>query len=413
MTRDAPLSSLSGIGPEIAAQFAALGIVNAYDLLAHLPFRYEDLREPTLSSALRTLDPETEVNALGTVVSVRERRARIAIIEATLRDEAGEFNAVWFGRKYMFGKMSEGMRVFVRGRLERKGGRQAPIAASLQIPKINVSTHRVFNEGEKYEGEIVPVYRATKDLPTRRIRQILAKNLPRLLMMPLDELPADIERRHHFSDARSAFSQVHHPTTPEIAKTAHERLSFGEFFALALAAALKRARRMREAGAQVIAIPDDLFAQFTGALPFAPTGAQRRVIDEIWRDMAAPSPMNRLLQGDVGSGKTLVAAAAILAAARAGLQSALMAPTEILAAQHASKLAPLLLPLGVRVEAVFGSQGARARAQAVGRIASGEADLAVGTHALLTDNVEFKRLALAIIDEQHRFGVAHRAKLRG
>ena len=381
-------------------------------MLAHLPFRYEDLREPTLASALRMFDPQSEVNALGTVVSVRERRARIAIVEATLRDRSGEFNAVWFGRKYMFGKLSEGMRVFVRGRLERTGGRQAPIAASLQVPKINVSTHRVFGESESYAGEIVPVYRATKDLPTRRIRQIIAKNLPRLLTMPLDDLPADIERKHRFPDVRSAFGEVHHPSTPEAARAAHERLSFGEFFALALAAALKRARRVREAGARAIAISDDLFAQFKDALPFAPTGAQRRVIQEIWRDMASPAPMNRLLQGDVGSGKTLVAAAAILAAARAGLQSALMAPTEILAAQHASKLAPLLLSFGVRVEAVFGSQAVRARAQAVDRIASGEADVAVGTHALLTENVEFKRLALAIIDEQHRFGVEHRARLR-
>jgi ATP-dependent DNA helicase RecG len=156
-----------------------------------------------------------------------------------------------------------------------------------------------------------------------------------------------------------------------------------------------------------------LWEDFRAQLPFAPTGAQRRVIDVIWDDMAREAPMNRLLQGDVGSGKTLVAAAAILLAHRGGLQSALMAPTEILAAQHARKLAPLLLPFGIAVEAVFGSLGARDRRGANDRIRSGAAALAVGTHALLTESVEFARLGLVVIDEQHRFGVAQRARLRG
>jgi ATP-dependent DNA helicase RecG len=155
-----------------------------------------------------------------------------------------------------------------------------------------------------------------------------------------------------------------------------------------------------------------LLAEFERELPFPLTRAQRRVIAEIWGDMAQDAPMNRLLQGDVGSGKTLVAAAAIVLAARSGVQSALMAPTEILAAQHASKLAPLLIPFGITLEAVFGSQSAKARASAVNKLAGGEALVAVGTHALLTEGVDFRRLGLAIIDEQHRFGVQQRARLR-
>ncbi|HET9095381.1 MAG TPA: ATP-dependent DNA helicase RecG, partial [Candidatus Baltobacteraceae bacterium] len=155
-----------------------------------------------------------------------------------------------------------------------------------------------------------------------------------------------------------------------------------------------------------------LLAEIERELPFPLTGAQRRVITEIWGDMAQDAPMNRLLQGDVGSGKTLVAAAAIVLAARSGVQSALMAPTEILAAQHAAKLAPLLVPFGITVEAVLGSQGARARAAAVNKLGSGEALVAIGTHALLTEGVDFQRLGLAIIDEQHRFGVQQRARLR-
>jgi ATP-dependent DNA helicase RecG len=175
---------------------------------------------------------------------------------------------------------------------------------------------------------------------------------------------------------------------------------------------MKRRSREFERNAQALNVPSTLLAEFERELPFPLTGAQRRVIGEIWHDMAQDAPMNRLLQGDVGSGKTLVAAAGIVLAARNGAQSALMAPTEILAAQHAAKLAPLLLPFGITVEAVFGSQSAKSRSNAVDKLASGEAAVAVGTHALITESVEFARLGLAIIDEQHRFGVQQRAKLR-
>jgi ATP-dependent DNA helicase RecG len=205
---------------------------------------------------------------------------------------------------------------------------------------------------------------------------------------------------------------MHRPSSPQSAAAARERLLFEEFFALALAAALKRARRNLEGGADPIVADGEVLRAFEASLGFALTGAQRRSIGEIAADMARSIPMNRLLQGDVGSGKTLVAAAAIVLGARAGVQSALMAPTEILAAQHAAQLAPLLLPFGVRVDAVFGSQGARSRAAARSRIGSGETDLVVGTHALLTEDVEFKRLGIVVIDEQHRFGVVQRAKLR-
>jgi ATP-dependent DNA helicase RecG len=209
-----------------------------------------------------------------------------------------------------------------------------------------------------------------------------------------------------------AYRAVHAPDAPEDAERARDRFVFTEFLALALAAEIKRRTRESQRDARALHVPPELLADFQRELAFPLTGAQQRVIGEIWDDMAHDSPMNRLLQGDVGSGKTLVAAAAIVLAARNGAQSALMAPTEILAAQHAAKLAPLLLPFGITVEAVFGSQTAKARARAVSKLRSGEALLAVGTHALITESVEFPRLGLVIIDEQHRFGVAQRARLR-
>ena len=383
------IGELEGVGPKSVPLFRELGIESSRDLLDYLPFRYDDLRFPTDSSALGANGGEE--NAVGEVTFVKERRVRgLEIVEVRLRDDAGEFTAKWIGRnRYVYGRFKEGMRLFVRGRVER----------TLAGAVMNVTQYAQLREGESYHGEMVPIYRASKDLGTRKIASVVRKNLARLLE------EADAEQR---DDYRA----VHAPKSPEEAAQAKERFIYREFLILALGAELRRAERERSHDASALTIPHDLLEQFASALGFALTGAQRRAIGEIWDDMSRDVPMNRLLQGDVGSGKTLVAAAAVLLAARNGVQSALMAPTEILAAQHASKLAPLLLPFGITVEAVFGSQGSRARTTALDRLASGAALLAVGTHALLTENVDFARLGLVIIDEQHRFGVEQRARLR-
>jgi len=400
---DLPIESLGGVGAKSAPLFRDLGIHTARDLLDYIPFRYDDLRFPTPSNKLGT--NAGEENAVGVVTQVKERRVRgLEIVEVRLRDDAGEFTAKWIGRnRYVIGRFSEGMRLFVRGRTER----------TLAGPALNVTQYSQLRDGETYHGEMVPVYRASKDLPTRKIASVVAKNLPRLIGVTGDDpLPPGVACDRKYGTLASAYHAVHAPATPEEAQAARERFIFTEFLVLATAAEMRRAEREREHDADPLKVPPSLLDEFETALPFPLTGAQRRVIGEIWSDMSRDVPMNRLLQGDVGSGKTLVAAAAIVLAARNGVQSALMAPTEILAAQHAAKLAPLLLPFGIPVEAVFGSQGARARNAAVGRIASGEAALAVGTHALLTEGVDFARLGLVIIDEQHRFGVEQRARLR-
>jgi ATP-dependent DNA helicase RecG len=347
---------------------------------------------------------EGEAIVLGRVTRTKERkgRGRFQLFTATLEDETGAIEAKWFGQRYMSGKLSAGDRVFVAGRVAGHGF----------LREINVSAHRVLREHETYEGEIIPVYAASKDLTTRMIRSAIAKNLDRLIAQHTDALPQQLVRRYDFPPLAKAWRDVHQPRDPEDAARAKERIVFDEFFAIALAAAVKRTRRESEGGAHALAEPDGFWDAFTAQIPFRPTGAQRRVIERIWNDMGRTAPMNRLLQGDVGSGKTLVAAAAIVLAHRGGVQSALMAPTEILAAQHAAKLAPLLLPFGVTVDAVFGSQGARERRRAQERIASGEAALAVGTHALLTETVTFRELGLVVIDEQHRFGVNQRKTLR-
>ncbi len=355
MTR---LADLAGIGKGTLERFAELGIHTPQDLLDDLPYRYEDLRFPTPARELGK--SESEENAVGTIIWVKERRARhLAIVEAELADDTGgTFMAKWFGRAYLLGSLKKGMRLFVRGRVSR----------TLAGPAMNVTTHRRLEDDETYRGHIVPVYSASKSLTSRKIQQVIERNLPRLIEEAgQDALPAAIRKQHGYPELERAYRALHAPATPEEAQKARERFIFTEFLALALTAELKRNARERERDAYVLSAAPALLAQFERELPFPPTGAQRRVIAEIWNDMGQESPMNRLLQGDVGSGKTLVAAAAILLAARNGVQSALMAPTEILAAQHAAKLAPLLMPFGITVEAVFGSQAARARATAVAK----------------------------------------------
>ena len=346
---------------------------------------------------------EGEAIVVGRVLRVKERRGRRAtLITAALQDDTGIVEAKWFGRQYLAGRIAPGDRLFVAGRVARAG----------LLPEINVSAHRALREDEVYQGEIVPVYAATKELSTRTIRGVIAKNLERLIAQQTDALPPALVQRFGFPPLARAWREVHAPHDLEAAARAKERIVFDEFFSIALAAAVKRARREAAGGARALTLPGGFWERFTAALPFVPTGAQHRVIERIWADMGRTAPMNLLLQGDVGSGKTLVAAAAIVLAHEGGIQSALLAPTEILAAQHAAKLAPLLLPFGVTVEAVFGSLGARERRRAEAHIASGQAALAVGTHALLTESVTFARLGLVIIDEQHRFGVNQRRSMR-
>ncbi len=387
-----------------------MGITSSEDLLAHVPRDYKDWREPVplatiAARALRSSEAVEEI-AVATVRNVRDVRARIAVTSAELLDDSGSLHAVWYGRRGLHGKIKAGMRLFVHGRVQAKRRRGAVAI------EMTVMHHRVLDGESEWSGEIVPVYPATKEIASRTLRTIVAKNLSRLLEGVEELLPPAVVRKHRLVSAQTAWHDVHAPRRPEEIAAARRRIVYEEFFGIALAAALVRAQRRRDGHALAVAGKPELLQRFEAALPFRLTASQRRVIHEIWADMRQPFAMNRLLQGDVGSGKTLVAAAAILAAADAGVQSAIMAPTEILAAQHAQKLGPMLYAFGIPVEAIFGSLGAAARRRANDRVASGEALLAVGTHALLTESVTFKRLGLAIIDEQHRFGVEHRAALR-
>ena len=256
-----------------------------------------------MPQAIGTLT-EGEAILVGRVQSVKERAGRFPLVTVNLADDTGMIAAKFFGRRHLFGRFAPGDRLFVSGRVTRAG----------LLPEINVTAHRELRGDEPYVGEIVPVYGASKDLPTRTIRAAIAKNLDRLVSARVDALPPALVKQHGFPPLREAWFGVHAPRDPADVERGRGRIVFEEFFGIALAAALKRARREAAGGATPIEPPPDWYERFVAELPFAPTGAQTRVIEQIARDMRRTAPMNRLLQGDVGSGKTLVAAAAIVLA---------------------------------------------------------------------------------------------------
>jgi len=397
-----------------------LGIMSIRDLVRHFPYRYDDLRSPERIADLIG-DSEgapagsAERNVVGTVAHCTHVRLRGRIrakTTATIEDGTGRMQAVWYGRPYLRNQLGEGSRVFVRGRVER----------TLTGLTMNVTRHRVLRSGEEFRGELVPIYPQTAGLAGYELRRLIAAGM-RLVAADcdakaaLDPLPTSINRAEKFGDAWRALVTIHDPATPEQAAQARRRLVYEEFFLLAIAAARRRAQRAVEAAPDLsslkgVAQLDAWRTDLDRALPFALTSAQRRVIEEIMADLGGHSPMNRLLQGDVGSGKTAVAVAAMLATGRAGHQTAFMAPTEVLAAQQFQRISSMLSRAGLSCALLVGALKRRSREALLDQLRHGEVQVVVGTHALITDDVEFSRLGLVVIDEQHRFGVLQRAALR-
>ncbi|HLW38587.1 MAG TPA: DEAD/DEAH box helicase, partial [Candidatus Eremiobacteraceae bacterium] len=366
-----PVHALQGVTPRIAAQLERLGILTVRDLVRHFPFRYDDLRSALSIADLLAArasasknEGNPEVNILGTIVRCTHVRLRGRIrakTTAIIDDGSGIVQAVWFGRPYLGSQLKAGSRIFVRGRVEY----------TLTGASINVSRHRILKPDEPYEGELNPVYAQTAGLHSYDLRRLIHRAL--LLVAKderakeeLDPLPEAINRRERFSDAWRALRLIHEPATPEQADEARRRLVYEEFFLLALAAALRRAQRAREPAPDFSALAKapvqrEFHERLRAAFPFALTGAQERVIAEVSADMLKAAPMNRLLQGDVGSGKTAVAIAAMLLAAEAGYQSAFMAPTEVLAAQQFNKISPFLSHTGLRSALLIGALKRRTR----------------------------------------------------
>lgn len=399
----APIQYLKGVGPSRAAALARLSIETVEDLLYHVPRRHEDRRHLT---SLRDLAHGAEETVEATVAAVSEFRPRrgLSIVKAALADETGIGYAMWYNQSYLKQQLRRGMRALFFGKVERRGGE-----IRLQSPEFEVV------EGDEEEtwhtGRLVPIYPGTEGLSQRMLRTLVRTALTLHATRVPEALPEGLRRSRGLPPIHESLWALHFPETLEAQRAARERLAFEELLTLELGLLLRR-RAAAEADKPFRYADGTLVARFLSGLPFSLTTAQQRAIEEIAADVRGPRPMNRLLQGDVGSGKTVVAVASLLIAVQGGYQAALMAPTEILAEQHYLTIRPVIEPLGVRVALLVGGRHGQERAKGRHALRQGATDIAIGTHALIDEGVAFANLALVVVDEQHKFGVMQRARLR-
>ena len=395
LTPDTPVRYLKGVGPKTAERFEKLGILTLSDLLCHYPRRYLDFSKP-YSIAEAPSDTECVVKAEvfakpgGRILPGGRRMERI-----TAGDDVSSLEVTWFNNPYAVQKLELGQEYYFQGIVT--GG-------MLRRQMVNP---QVRTDAQVASSPFEAVYPQTEGLTSSAIAKCVRQLLPHVELLP-DPLPPGMLKKYRLLPKADAVRAIHCPASEEEAFAARRRLIYEELLVLQLGIG-----RMKNHGAASTGAPMQKAdaSPFWDALPFSPTGAQRRAVEEILTDMAGETSMNRLLQGDVGSGKTLVAAAAIWACIRAGYQAALLAPTEILASQHAENLNRLLAPFGMRVALLTGGMKAAPRRTTLAVIRDDEADLIVGTHAILSEGVDFARLGLAVVDEQHRFGVRQRGLL--
>ncbi|MCS5700686.1 ATP-dependent DNA helicase RecG [Cyanobium sp. FGCU-52] len=415
---DDPLASVPGIGPRTATRLAALGLLVVRDLLHHFPRDYLDYAHRV---RIASLEPGRTATIVATVrrchAFTSPRNPQLSILELHLQDITGRLRVSRFfaGRRFASpGWLKAQQRQFPLGATVAVSGlvKESPYGPGFSDPLIEVLDSPGAVVRSQQIGRLVPVYALTEGLTADRLRQAVQALLQGVRHWP-DPLPAPLVARLGLPARAEALVGIHQPTDREALQRWRHRLVFDEFLLLQLALGLRRERlRRRPAPPLTLAgDADDLVARFLELLPFALTGAQERVLAEIRADLSRPQPMARLVQGDVGSGKTVVALAALLTAIAAGCQGALMAPTEVLAEQHFAKLAAWLPRLHVSCALLTGSTPARRRRELLQDLANGQLHLLVGTHALLEDPVQFLRLGLVVVDEQHRFGVRQRNRL--
>lgn len=410
-----PLMYVKGVGPARAAMLEAKGLSVVEDLLAYLPLRYEDRSNLKPIAELAPGEMATVIAEVRTARLSGFKRRNLGMFEAGFADGSrGTLTGKWFHGTYLQNVLVPGLRVALFGKIELDSftGRMQIMHPEFEI----LSGNDDDGEASLHTGRVVPIYEAAGKITTRVFRSVL-KHIVDSLPPLEDPLPEHIRARLRLPDRRTAIQTVHFPSEHEdlrllnaFRSQSHIRMIFEEFFWLETGLALKRRKARQEEGI-AFELNDRVRERIKIMLPFKPTGAQKRVLAEIAQDMACPHPMNRLLQGDVGSGKTLVAAEAAIIAIENGFQVALLAPTEILASQHFMYLRNLFGKLGYVVALLTGSNTAREKAKLKQLAAEGLVHVLVGTHALLEADVDFSRLGLAIVDEQHRFGVMQRLKL--
>lgn len=391
------LENVKGVGEKTAQQFHSAGLFTVGDLLTFLPRRHEDFSGVV---AIANIHPgKATIRARCEKINTRMVRRGLKVTTATLADDSGKLQAVWFNQPYRETQLKSGEEFYFSGEFEFNYNR---------YQLTNPSSEKA-SDMPAQTGRLLPVYRVIKGLKSQLVRKILTELRPLMTMLP-ETLPPNIIAAEKLLSYSDAILGMHFPKVTDDIKKAKERLAFEELFQLLLASQLNKQANAKLTGWH-IPFDQKIVAAFVKQLPFELTAAQRRAAWEIIQDFEAKTPMNRLLQGDVGSGKTVVAGLAARQAAHAGFQAALMAPTEILATQHAQTLAKLLTPSGLTVGLLTGSVKGTARKTLYEQIKNGSVDVVVGTHALIQDTVQFYKLGFVAIDEQHRFGVKQRQEL--
>jgi len=389
-----------------AALLRGCKLATVADLLRHFPRRYEDRR--SFTPIAQTL-PTGFATISGKIVDVENvpTRSRMVLTKVSVRDDSGTAVLVFFNQWYLKKQIEKltGQIIVAYGRVQR-----STMGRGIELTDVEWEAL-----GDKEEtlsaGRIVPIYPAAEGISQNRFRKIMWSAVHDLVDLVVDNIPQKILDNRQLLSLRESFRQIHFPESDDERKSAERRFAFDQFFGLQLLLAAKRRTARKVAGISFNSV-SEVVDELKSVLAFNLTDAQARVIKDVASDMAAPLPMNRLIQGDVGAGKTVVAVAAILIAVRNGYQASMMAPTEILAEQHYLTVHRLLEKLGIRVGLLTGSLGAREKADTLSAIETGDLDVVIGTHALIQKDVRFKKLGLAVVDEQHRFGVIQRAALR-
>ena len=391
---------IKGIGEAKGKAFARLGVRCVGDLLSDFPRAYEDRSKVLPIARLMEGEAACVCAMITTEPELSRIRKGMELLRFRIADASGSMLVTYFNQAWMKNRLRRGDTYIFYGKVQVTG-------------RTFAFTNPIFEpeaEMGRVTGRIMPVYRLTGGISQRDMTQAVRRVLGEPGMTFPNALPERVERENRLCTARYAYENIHFPADMRALSLSRRRLVFEELFTLVCALSLVRGEGEVQPG---IAVQPRDIAEFTATLPFTPTGAQLRAIADAAGDMTSGRLMNRLIQGDVGSGKTLVAAALIWLAAGSGLQSAFMAPTELLAEQHFATLSGFLAPFGLKVVKLTGSMGAKAKRETLAALASGEAALAVGTHALISEGVEFRRLGLVVTDEQHRFGVAQRSALAG
>ena len=401
---DWPVTVITGIKGALKTKLAKLGVNSVRDLLYFYPRRHNDFGDVRTIAELEIGEEQTTIVSVWSATATRfGRRGRT---QAVVGDDTGTMRVVWFNQPYLAAQLKTNDRIALSGKVGLFNGQK-----TIDSPE----WERITGDDLTHTGRLIPVYRSTQGLSQRQLRRIVKEAVDRFVSLLRDPLPSDILQRHDLPALIPAVQQAHFPDSRDSHETARHRLAFEELLYVQLVV-LNRRLAWEEGKAPGFQ-RDGLLDSYIAALPFALTGAQERVLEEVTADLSATRPMGRLLQGDVGSGKTAIAAAALVLAVANGHQGALMAPTEILAEQHFRTISSLLGDLEfngrrVRVELLTGSLKAAARRGVLEAVSVGEIDVLVGTHALVQEGVSFNRLGIAVVDEQHRFGVKQRAALR-